>query len=165
MSGASQTLEALRARFPSLAARPVDPTPSIPVEPGAVHDTLRALRDSFSFDYLVFLTALDWPADGQLEIVYRLFSYESGLAVMVRARLPRSGAPHGGAPGPRVPTVSDLYPTADWHERETAEMFGIEFVGHPDPRRLLLPDDLEGHPLLKDFTHPNMIRLPVQEET
>ena len=71
---------------------------------------------------------------------------------MVRVLLPRQGA--------RVDTVSDLYRTAEWHEREAAEMFGIVFTGHPDPRKLLLPDDLEGHPLLKDFTHPNMLRLP-----
>ncbi len=152
MSVDPETLDALRARFPSLAPRPVDSAPSISVEAASLRDTLLGLRDSFSFDYLVFVTALDWPAEGQLELVYRLFSYASRLAVVVRTRLPRQGA--------RVPTASDLYPTADWHERETAEMFGIEFTGHPDPRRLLLPDDLEGHPLLKDFTHPNMIRLP-----
>jgi NADH-quinone oxidoreductase subunit C len=53
-----------------------------------------------------------------------------------------------------------LYRTAEWHERETAELFGIVFEGHPDPRRLLLPDDLEGFPLRKDFTHPNLRKLP-----
>jgi NADH-quinone oxidoreductase subunit C len=152
MSAAAQTLDALRARFPSLSLRPGDPAPSLPVEPGRLHDTLFLLRDTFFFDYLVFVTALDWPAEQQLEVVYRLFSYESQAAVVVRARLPRKGA--------HVPTASDLYPTADWHERETAELFGIVFDGHPDPRKLLLPDDLEGHPLLKDFTHPNLIRLP-----
>ena len=52
--------------------------------------------------------------------------------------------------------MSDLFRTAEWHERETAELFGIVFEGHPDPRRLLLPDDLEGFPLRKDFTHPNL---------
>jgi NADH-quinone oxidoreductase subunit C len=152
MSSRAETLEALRTRFPMLAERPADSAPSLAVQPEAVHETLAALRDSFSFDYLVFVTALDWPRDGQIELVYRLFSYDTGLAVMVRSRVPRAAA--------RVPTASDLYPTANWHERETAEMFGVEFPGHPDPRRLLLPDDLEGHPLLKDFTHPNMIRLP-----
>jgi NADH-quinone oxidoreductase subunit C len=67
-------------------------------------------------------------------------------------RCPRDGA--------RVPTVSDIFRTAEWHERETAELFGIVFTDHPDPRRLLLPDDLDGYPLRKDFTHPNLIRLP-----
>ena len=56
--------------------------------------------------------------------------------------------------------MSDLFRTAEWHERETAELFGIVFAGHPDPRRLLLPDDLEGFPLRKDFAHPNLVRLP-----
>jgi NADH-quinone oxidoreductase subunit C len=146
------TLDALRARFPSLSLRPVDPTPGLTVDAASLRETVAFLRDTLSFDYLVFVTALDWPADRQLELVYRLFSYESRAAVVVRVRLPRDTA--------RIRTVSDLYPAADWHERETAELFGITFEGHPDPRRLLLPDDLEGHPLRKDFTHPNLIRLP-----
>ena len=74
---------------------------------------------------------------------------------MLRVLLPREGG--------TVETASDIYRTAEWHERETAEMFGVEFVGHPDPRKLLLPDDLDGYPLRKDFTHPNMIRLPEVE--
>ena len=151
MNGA-ETLDALRARFPSLSPRPVDPAPGLTVEAGSLRETVVFLRDTLSFDYLVFVTALDWPAESQLELVYRLFSYGSRVAVVVRVRLPREAA--------RIPTISDLYPTADWHERETAELFGIVFEGHPDPRRLLLPDDLEGYPLRKDFTHPNLIRLP-----
>jgi len=152
MSSVAEPPDPLRERFPALTARPPDSAPSLPIEPGALHDTLEVLRDTFLFDYLVFVTALDWPTEGQLELVYRLFSYPHRRAVVVRARVPRAGA--------RVPTVCDLFSTAEWHERETAEMFGVEFAAHPDPRRLLLPDDLEGHPLLKDFTHPNMIRLP-----
>jgi len=148
----ARLIEALRARFPDAAARPVDSAPSIVIEAGRLREHLLFLRDVLHFDFLAFMTAIDRPAESKLEIVYRLFSYSERVALMVRALVPRSGA--------HVDTVSDIYRTAEWHERETAEMFGIVFTNHPDPRKLLLPDDLDGHPLLKDFTHPNMRRLP-----
>ncbi len=144
--------ERLLARFPNAAQRPGDSVLHVVLAAESVREHLRFLRDSLQFDQLTFLTAIDRPAESRLEVVYRLFSYAAKAAVMVRVMLPRDGA--------RLDTVSDLYRTAEWHERETAEMFGIEFTNHPDPRKLLLPDDLEGHPLRKDFTHPNLIRLP-----
>jgi NADH-quinone oxidoreductase subunit C len=146
---------ALAARFPGLADHPPDDAPWAAVEPSRLRDSLVHLRDALSFTYLVFATGLDKPADATIELVYRLFSPAHHAAVVLRVGLPRDAA--------RVPTVSDLFRTADWHERETAELFGVTFEGHPDPRRLLLPDDLEGFPLRKDFSHPNMIRLPEVE--
>ncbi len=148
----SDAADTLQSRFPGLSAASPDSAPSAFVQPGDLRGHLLFLRDQLGFDFLVFLTALDRPEQGKLEVVYRLFSYGTRATVVLRVFLPRDGA--------RVDTVSDIYRTAEWHERETAEMFGIEFAGHPDPRKLLLPDDLEGHPLRKDFTHPNMIRLP-----
>ena len=148
----AEVLEALRARFPDMAARPVDTASSVVVDGTRLREHLLHLRDVLGFDFLTFMTAIDRPSESRLELVYRLFSYTTRVALMVRVLLPRQAA--------RVDTVSDLYRTAEWHEREAAEMFGIVFTGHPDPRKLLLPDDLEGHPLLKDFTHPNMLRLP-----
>ena len=153
MRSAEDVRNALRERFPDSAVRPVDPAPSVTAPPDLLRGHMVFLRDVLSFDFLVFMTALDWPAERVVELVYRLFSHESRTSVVVKVRLPRDGA--------RIPTVSDLFRTAEWHERETAEMFGVEFAGHPDPRRLLLPDDLEGFPLRKDFTHPNLVRLPV----
>jgi NADH-quinone oxidoreductase subunit C len=147
-----EALDALHDRFSGMAARPPDPAPVAVVEPDALRGHLLHLRDQLFFDSLVFVTGLDRPVQSQLELVYRLFSYETKISVVLRVLLPRDAA--------RVDTASDIYRTAEWHERETAEMFGIEFAGHPDPRKLLLPDDLEGHPLRKDFSHPNMIRLP-----
>lgn len=152
MTRAEDTLAALRARYPGLEQRPVDPAPSVTIDPRSVREHVLLLRDEMGFDFMVFMTAIDRPAESVLEVVYRLFSHETRTSVVVRAKLPRDGA--------RISTVSDLFRTAEWHERETAELFGIVFEGHPDPRRLLLPDDLEGFPLRKDFTHPNMIRLP-----
>ena len=150
-----EALDALRDRFPGLRAHPPDSAPGAVVEPDALRSHLLNLRDQLRFDFLVFVAGLDRPAQSQMELVYRLFSWETKISVALRVLLPRDAA--------RVDTVCDIYRAAEWHERETAEMFGIEFAGHPDPRKLLLPDDIEGHPLRKDFTHPNMIRLPEVE--
>jgi NADH-quinone oxidoreductase subunit C len=147
-----QLTDALGARFPDLAARPVDTAPSATVDGAKLRENMRWLHDTLGFDLLIFVTAIDRPEEDRIEAVYRLFCTRDRASLMIRVSLPRRGA--------RVDTVSDIFRTAEWHERETAEMFGIEFTGHPDPRRLLLPDDLEGHPLLKDFTHPNLRRLP-----
>ena len=148
----AETEKALHDLLPGLATHPPDPAPQAPVDPSALRGHLLALRDKLGFEYMVFVTGLDWPEKNQLELVYRLFSYQAHLSVVLRVSLPRNGA--------RLETVSDIYRTAEWHERETAEMFGVEFTGHPDARKLLLPDDIDGHPLRKDFSHPTMIRLP-----
>jgi NADH-quinone oxidoreductase subunit C len=146
---------ALVARFPGLSDHRPDDAPWAVVEPGRLRDSLAYLRDALSFTTLPFVTGLDHPADRTIELVYRLFSPSARTAVVLRVTVPRDAA--------RVPSVADLFRTAEWHERETAELFGVTFEGHPDPRRLLLPDDLEGFPLRKDFSHPNMIRLPEVE--
>jgi len=64
----------------------------------------------------------------------------------VRLRVPRDGG--------HLPSVADIWPAADWHEREVFDLFGVIFDGHPDPRRILCPDDWVGHPLRKDYEHP-----------
>ena len=148
----SPQLDTLCAGFPGVTLGTSPDCPQISAPAGALRDLVLALRDRQGFDYLPFVAGLDRPADGKIEVVYRLFSYATHLAVVVRVLLPRDSA--------RVPTISDIYPTADWHERETAELLGVVFEGHPDPRRLLTPDGLEGYPLRKDFTHPNLRPLP-----
>jgi NADH-quinone oxidoreductase subunit C len=148
-------MDALRARLPGMETRPPETAPTASVDPGALREHLLHLRDRLGFDHLAFMTGLDKPAESRVELIYRLFSWGTGLSLTLRTSVPRDSA--------RVASVSDIYRTADWHERETAEMFGVEFSGHPDPRKLLLPDDIEGHPLRKDFSHPNMIRLPEVE--
>ena len=89
------------------------------------------------------LTAVDWVEQG-LELVYHFYSIEHRHAATIKCRLPSEGA--------AVRSVAGLYATADWAERECREMFGIEFLGHPDPRNLLLDEDLDIHPLRK--SHP-----------
>jgi len=83
------------------------------------------------------------PAEDELEVVYDYSHVDALCRVVVRARMPRSN--------PAVPTISKVYPGANWHERETHDFFGIYFEGHPNLCPLLLPEDADFHPLLKDF--------------
>ena len=95
------------------------------------------------YDYLVDVTAVQWPGEPQpLQLVYHLFSYSRNDRLRVKARADASGA---------IPTLTHLWRSADWNERETYDMFGIRFDNHPDLRRILMPDDYTDFPLLKDF--------------
>ena len=112
----------------------------------------RALRDraDLGFTFLAELTAVDfWPREPRFELVYLLVSIEHRLRLRVKVRLSGEDA--------RVPTVSGLWPAANWLEREVWDLFGITFAGHPDPRRLLMPEEWEGYPLRKDY--PVQIRM------
>lgn len=115
----------------------------ITVEAGAVPDLLRRLRDEEQFDYLVDVTAVDWPKREQrFDLVYILYSHARNQRVRVKTRIA-----DGDKPASAVP----LYVTANWLEREVYDMFGIEFAGHSDLRRILMPDDWRGWPLRKDY--------------
>jgi NADH/F420H2 dehydrogenase subunit C len=123
-----------------------DRHPTVFVEPRDVPAVMAALRDrpELRFAVLVELTAVDhWPRDPRFELTYLLLSVEHGLRLRVKVRLPADAA--------RVATVSDVWPAANWLEREVWDLFGIAFDGHPDPRRLLMPEDWEGFPLRKDY--------------
>jgi NADH:ubiquinone oxidoreductase subunit C len=106
------------------------------------------------YDSLLYITAKDYPDDGELELVWHYFSYPTNEEFFVKARVPRTGA--------HVPTISDIYAHAEWQEDEVYEMFGVAFDGHPNPRRLLMPEWLDGHPLLKDYENPDMDKIPNQ---
>jgi len=114
------------------------------VGPERYRDLIRFLRDEpdFACDYCDFSAGVDWGEQG-MEVVTHLFSTIHHHNVRVKVKLP--------AEDPVCPTISDLYATANWHERETTEMFGIAFEGHPQPVKLLLSEPFEGHPLRKDF--------------
>jgi NADH-quinone oxidoreductase subunit C len=113
----------------------------------------RALRDTpeLRFAFLAELTALDvWPREPRFEVVYVFVSIEHRLRLRMKVRL------HGA--DAHVATISSLWPAANWLEREVWDLFGIVFDDHPDPRRLLMPEDWEGFPLRKDS--PVQIRRP-----
>jgi NADH-quinone oxidoreductase subunit C len=104
-------------------------------------EAVRLLRDELGCRYFSHLTAVDWKAEG-FDVVCRLENLETHLGLTLKTRIARD------AP---CPSLTGLYRGALWMERECYDLFGIAFEGHPDLRRLLLPDDWEGHPLRKDF--------------
>jgi NADH-quinone oxidoreductase subunit C len=112
---------------------------AVPVERWV--EALAALRDGLGCRYFCHLTAVDWKAEG-FDVVCRVENLAAGLGVTVKTRIGRE------AP---CPSLTGLYRGALWMERECYDLFGIRFEGHPDLRRLLLPDDWEGFPLRKDF--------------
>ena len=117
---------------------------ALTIQSDAIHEVLERSRDDqrLQMNLLRNQTAVDWEDRG-LEIVYHLYSIPLRQAVTIKSWLPSEGAV--------VESVADLYEMADWAERECREMFGIEFIGHPDPRNLLLDEDLDIHPLRKSY--------------
>lgn len=107
--------------------------------------------DRLYFDSLSCLTGLDnGPEANTMEVIYNLYSIPYNHHIMIKVMLERN---KHGQPLPEIPTVSNIWKTADWHERETYDLLGINFAGHPDLRRILLPADWEGHPLRKDYSN------------
>lgn len=140
--------DALQQRFGEAVmafdADAIDPT--ITVEASAIHDVGTYLRNEpgLLFDSLMCLSGVDYGEEqNSLGVVYHLHSTALRHAIALRVEVPRQD----GA----VPTVCDIWRTAEWHEREAFDLFGMRFDQHPDHRRILLPDDWEGYPLLKDY--------------
>jgi NADH-quinone oxidoreductase subunit C len=112
----------------------------------AIPEVAPMLRDhpDLQFGFLAELTAADyWPAEPRFELVYILVSFAHRARLRLKVRL--------NADDPHVATVSGVWPAANWLEREVWDLFGIAFDGHPDPRRLLMPEDWTGFPLRKDY--------------
>ncbi len=108
-------------------------------------EALMLLRDTHEFELLSAMTAVDyWPQESpRFHVIYQLSSLAKNVTLQLRVPV------NGGQP--KVPTATRVYDVANWREREVLDMFGIEFEGHPDPRRILMPEGTEGHPLRKDF--------------
>ncbi len=115
------------------------------VKPEQIVDVLTFLRDRHEFQLLSAMTAVDyWPQqEPRFHVIYQLTSLVKNLSIQLRVPVP--------ATRPMVPTVSAVFASANWREREVWDMFGIHFDGHPDLRRILMPADWEGHPLRKDY--------------
>lgn len=109
-------------------------------------EIMRFLRDDreLKMDFLMCLSGVD--TKGPLQVVYHLFSYPLRHKFIVKVEVPREE--------PKVPSVVALYPVADMQEREAYDLYGIEFLGHPNLRRILLPDEWPGHPMRKDWKEP-----------
>jgi NADH-quinone oxidoreductase subunit C len=102
----------------------------------------RFAKDTLGCAFFSFSTAIDWKADG-LEMIAWVDNLEANLSVQLRTKL--------GAGNSECPSLVEVYLGAGWMERECYDMFGVQFTGHPDPRRILLADDWVGHPLLKSY--------------
>jgi NADH-quinone oxidoreductase subunit C len=111
-------------------------------------DVMRFVRDTAGFDFLVNVTAVDYfGREPRFEVVYHLRSMATGNRLRIKVGLHEED----GGPSAEVPTVSDLWQTANWQEREVYDMFGVKFTGHPDLRRILMYEEFVGHPLRKDY--------------
>ncbi len=144
MTDATELAERLRERFPDTLV--VRGEALVTLDRTELLDTLASLKDDpgLSFGFLSDLTATDWP--GRLPrywLAYHLLSLEHGHRLRLKVGLAEDDA--------TVPTVTSIHPTANWLEREVFDFFGVVFQGHPDLRRIIMPDDWDGHPLRKDY--------------
>ena len=119
-------------------------------------DVATFIRDELNFDHAESVSGVDYPADNQIEVVYHLGSYtDTSLVKKILAlatRAPREDNPRPGNDSTILPSLRDVFPSVSFHERECFEMLGVYFDGHPDNRRLLLPEDwADIPPLRKDF--------------
>ncbi|HEV2953867.1 MAG TPA: NADH-quinone oxidoreductase subunit C [Candidatus Dormibacteraeota bacterium] len=115
----------------------------VTVEVGDLREAMATLK-SDGYKAYGFVTCVDHlPAEPRFELIYQVRDMDRKRQMRVRTFLP--------ADQPSAPTVSDIYPPANWDERETFDLFGIDFEGHPDLTRILLPDDWVGHPLRRDY--------------
>ena len=120
-------------------AEDLDPTAT--VEPSVWPAVAQYLKAEQGFDLLSCVSGVDWP--DKFQVVYHLESVAKKTMICIKVNTPREN--------PSVPSVAAIWPTADWHERETFDLFGIQFAGHPDLRRIFMPDDWIGYPLRKDY--------------
>lgn len=149
-----EALEAdLRTLVPDAVAETVDNRGQLIVRTSAAQrvDVLRALK-GLGFTHYIFCSAVDWPDDERLEILDHVYSIQRRQRVTVTCDLPYAE--------PRVASATPVYAGADWHERETWELFGVFFSGHPKLARLLLPDWFEGYPMRKSFVLAPRVEKP-----
>ena len=143
-----ELLEILRGQFSDITFELISTKPdsAIKVPAENIVDVAAFLRGDpkLLFNSLMCLSGVD--RKGTLEVVYNIHSMEHNHRSVLKVSVPTDA--------PRVPTVSHIWRTAEWHEREAYDLVGIEFTGHPDFRRILLPDDWDGHPLRKDYKTP-----------
>jgi NADH-quinone oxidoreductase subunit C len=117
---------------------------TLEIVPSRIASVCGFLKHDRGFARLSTVTAVDcYPAEPRFEVVYHLHSIEHNERLRLKCRLP------GENPG--IESVTSVWRSADWYEREVFDLFGIRFAGHPDLRRIMLPDDWEGHPLRKDY--------------
>ena len=146
----AELLAAVKAKFPDVAEIPKTAGQVrgdelyLAVAPAKIAEVCRFIRfePALSFDFLSFLTSIDWKT--HFEVVYYFVSTLHHHKLMLKVKVEDRVSPE-------VPSVTPVWPTADWQEREVFDLMGIRFGGHYNMRRILLPDDWEGFPLRKDY--------------
>ncbi len=139
----------LAARFgDAIGALEEGLSPAIRVSRGAIVGVCTYLKTdpALAFDCLSNQSGVDYPKRDEIEVVYHLISYRLRHACVLKVSVPRDN--------PSMPSVCGVWRTANWQEREIFDLLGVVFDGHPDLRRILLPEDWVGHPLRKDFVEP-----------
>ncbi len=117
---------------------------TLDIAPARIVAVCEFLRDQCGYDFLADLTCRDdYPTEPRFQVVYHLFSVAKKQFLRLKAGLPGEA--------PEISTVISVWPAAGWHEREVFDLFGVKFSGHPDLRRIMLPDNWEGYPLRRDY--------------
>jgi NADH-quinone oxidoreductase subunit C len=146
---ALQIVERMKEKFPEevIDVREFRGQVSVTLRKGRIREICRYLHDDpgLQFDYLIDLCGVDYlgKKDKRFEIVYHLYSIDHRHMIRLKAEVPEED--------PSIDSVVPVWTGANWHEREACDMYGILFQDHPDLRRILMPEDWEGHPLRKDY--------------
>ena len=143
--------QSITARFPGATYDETGEFLNVLINAGELRPLMKFFfKAEFNFDYLFCLTCIDWKT--HLMMVYHLLSKTHRHNIVVKAKIADTN-------NPEIETVSDIWKTANFHEREVYDLFGVKFLNHPDLRRILLSDDWEGYPLRKNYVDENMIKL------
>ncbi len=143
------TVETIREKFPQAVVETTEfrDEQTIVLKPESLMAVCAYLQKRLRYDFLSTVTAVDWPDRvPRYDVVYHLLSLQNRCVLRLKVRVGEKGEEH-----PSVPSVTSVWPTANWYEREVYDLFGITFTGHPDLRRILMPMDWTTHPLRKDY--------------
>ncbi len=117
---------------------------TVEIAPGSIVEALRRVKKDLQFERLTSVTGVDrYPAEPRFEIVYHLQAIAKKQRLRLKARVASDPC--------EIESATSVYRSANWYERETFDLFGVRFAGHPDLTRIVMPDDWEGHPLRKDY--------------
>lgn len=146
---AAATVTLVKERFPQAVLEAVEfrDEQTLVLQPASLLSVCAYLQKNLRYNFLSTVTAVDWPERvPRFDVVYQLLSLSNQCVLRLKVRVGARGEEH-----PSVPSVTSLWPGANWYEREIYDLFGLEFAGHPDLRRIMMPPDWTTHPLRKDY--------------
>ena len=146
---ATATVTLVKEKFPQAVLETVEfrDEQTIVLQAASLLSVCMYLQKNLRYNFLSTVTAVDWPErTPRFDVVYQLLSLPNQCVLRLKVRVGEKGEEH-----PSVPSVTSIWPGANWYEREVYDLFGIEFAGHPDLRRIMMPPDWTTHPLRKDY--------------